>query len=83
MSTPTTRQQQSRTVIRYQRPVVNTYKVGSYLVGVAGFKPATPSSRTTWSVQCGSMHYRNLQRDLNDISVRSFVLTGAPVIPKA
>jgi hypothetical protein len=29
--------------------------------------------------QCGPMHGRNLQSNLNDISVRSFVLNGAPI----
>src|SRR6266478_3854555 len=49
-------------------------------VGVAGFEPATPSSRTRCSATCLSAvkSARNLQRNLNDISVRSFILTGAP-----
>ena len=39
-----------------------------------------PSSRTKCSAKCLSAikGTRNLQRNLNDIGVRSFILTGAP-----
>jgi hypothetical protein len=48
------------------------------LIGAARSEPSTPSYRTGCSPRCGLGH-SNLQCDLNDIGVRSFILTGAPL----